>query len=296
MTARRLPRPGDLAELVRAPAALTVPGDALAGAALAGWPYGPRTPLAAAASVSLYWAGMALNDYADREVDAAERPGRPIPSGRVAPGLALGLAAGLTAAGVGLAWLAGGRRAVAVAAPLAAAVWAYDLGAKDTPAGPAVMATCRALDVCLGAGAGRARRAVPAAAAVGAHTLLVTALSRGEVRGAPPALPWATLAATAGVAGASAAAALRPGRPGAARRLAALGALAAYATGFGRAQLAAARDPAAGRVRAAVGAGILGMLPLQAAWVAVGGRLAAALPLAAAVPLARRLFGRVSPT
>ena len=34
-------------------------------------------------------AGMALNDYADREIDAVERPGRPIPSGRVTPEFAL---------------------------------------------------------------------------------------------------------------------------------------------------------------------------------------------------------------
>ena len=75
----------DLAELVRAPAALSVPGDAVAGAAAAGalgrahrraWPR---------ASVCLYWAGMAANDWADRELDAVERPERPIPSGRVSP-------------------------------------------------------------------------------------------------------------------------------------------------------------------------------------------------------------------
>ena len=76
----------------------------------------------------LYWAGMAANDWADRRLDAVERPERPIPSGRVAPAAALGLAAGLTAAGLGLAAAAGrppGRCAVAV--PLAAAIWAYDL-------------------------------------------------------------------------------------------------------------------------------------------------------------------------
>ncbi|WP_234588919.1 UbiA family prenyltransferase, partial [Micromonospora sp. MH99] len=92
----------DVAELVRAPAALSVPGDVVAGAAAAGT-LGPRTPALAGASVLLYWAGMAANDWADRELDAVERPERPIPSGRVTPTAALGLAAGLTAAGVGLA-------------------------------------------------------------------------------------------------------------------------------------------------------------------------------------------------
>ena len=80
----------------------------------------PRAAGLTAASSCLYLAGMALNDYADREVDAVERPGRPIPSGRVTPGFALGLAAGLTAAAAGLAVAADGPRALAVLAPLAA--------------------------------------------------------------------------------------------------------------------------------------------------------------------------------
>ena len=120
-------RLGDLAELVRLPAVLTVPGDTLAGAAAAGWPLGRRTWALPIASACLYWAGMALNDYADRDLDAVERPERPIPSGRVLPRQALALAAGLTAAGVGTAAAAGGRRALRVAVPLAATVWAYDL-------------------------------------------------------------------------------------------------------------------------------------------------------------------------
>ncbi|MFD0476850.1 UbiA family prenyltransferase [Nonomuraea thailandensis] len=140
----------DLLELVRAPAALSVPGDVAAGAA-AGRALGPRTAGLACSSVCLYWAGMAANDWADRHLDAAERPERPIPSGRVSPGTALGMAAGLTAAGLTIAGLTGGRRALAVAAPLAAAIWAYDLAAKNTRAGPLVMAACRGLDVLLGA-------------------------------------------------------------------------------------------------------------------------------------------------
>src|SRR5207247_7043471 len=105
----------------------------------------------------------ALNDYADRELDAVERPERPIPSGRVSPAFALCLASGLTAAGLGLAGFAG-RQALRVAVPLAATVWAYDLVLKPTPAGPVAMAAARTLDVLLGAGGARA--AVPAALTV----------------------------------------------------------------------------------------------------------------------------------
>ena len=49
-----------------------------------------RAPALAAPRCCLYWAGMAANDWADRELDAVERPERPIPSGRVAPRHALG--------------------------------------------------------------------------------------------------------------------------------------------------------------------------------------------------------------
>lgn len=279
-------------QLVRAPAALSVPGDSIAGAAAAGWPFGAVTPALAASSACLYWAGMALNDYADRDVDAVERPDRPIPSGRVSPRFALGLSGALTAAGLGVAGLAGGRRALAVAVPLAGTVWAYDLGLKNTPAGPAGMAAARALDVLLGAGAGRLQAAAPAAAVLGAHTLAVTALSRSEVTGARPRLPRATLGATAMVA-------VGAGLAGRGRRgHRALGAalLAVYATTFGRAQLDAVREPSAARLQRAVGAGIHAMMPLQAALAAGAGAPGAAVPVVAALPLARRLSRKVSPT
>ncbi|MEU4689171.1 SCO3242 family prenyltransferase [Actinoplanes sp. NPDC023714] len=282
------PRRRDLAELVRAPAALSVPGDAIAGAAATGT-LSARTAGLAAASVCLYWAGMAANDWADRDLDAVERPERPIPSGRVTPGQALTVATGLTAAGVGIAALAGGRRAAAVAVPLAGAVWTYDLWAKNTAAGPAVMAACRALDVLLGASAGHLRAALPAAATMAAHTATVTALSRHEVSGGSPRLPTATLAATTALA------ATVPRRP--VSTAATSGALAAwYAAWFGAAQARAAADPSANRIRAAVGAGITGMAPLQGALTARAGHPLAGIAVAAAAPIARLLTRKVPAT
>src|SRR3954470_8900900 len=135
-----MPAASDLAELVRLPAVLSVPGDVLVGAAASGQVGRVgRTAGLVASSSCLYLAGMALNDYADREVDAVERPGRPIPSGRVSPAFALGLASALTA-GAGLrAVAADGPQALAIAAPLAAAVWGYDLVLKQTPAAVAGM-------------------------------------------------------------------------------------------------------------------------------------------------------------
>jgi 4-hydroxybenzoate polyprenyltransferase len=276
----------DLAELVRAPAALSVPGDALAGAAAAGT-LRPRTAGLCAASVCLYWAGMAANDWADRELDATERPERPIPSGRVAPSTAIGVAAGLTGLGLGLAALAGGRRALAVAVPLAGAVWAYDTVAKNTAAGPAVMAACRGLDVLLGASSGRMRRAVVPALTVAAHTYTVTALSRKEVSGTDPRLPVSTLAGTALVAASAAA----PRRGWWHRLLAGW-----YAGAYGAAQVRVVRDPCAATVRAAVGAGITSLPALQGALIARSGAPVTGLAVAAAAPLGRRFAKRLSPT
>jgi 4-hydroxybenzoate polyprenyltransferase len=242
---------------------------------------------------------MAANDWADRELDARERPERPLPSGRVSPAQALAVAVGLTAAGLGLAALAGGRRATAVALPLAGAVWAYDLRAKNTAAGPLGMAACRALDVLLGAVPGRPARALPAALAVAVHTYTVTTLSRREVSGARPGLAAATMAVTAvlsaAVAGARRARESPPG--GRAAGIAVTGALAGgYALRYGRAQARVLRDPAAPRVRAAVGAGITALPALQGALAAREGALWAGVGVAAAAPVAKLLTRKVSAT
>ncbi|OKI46363.1 prenyltransferase [Streptomyces sp. TSRI0281] len=164
------------AELLRVSALFTVPGDALAGAAAAGLRPNRRTALAVGASLCLYEAGMALNDWADREEDAVDRPHRPIPSGRIAPAAALGAAGALTVAGLALAARAG-RPAMLAASGLAATVWAYDLRLKHTKAGPAAMAAARGLDLLLGAtatagapgnAAAPARRTAPAPTAAAA--------------------------------------------------------------------------------------------------------------------------------
>ncbi|MFC7487136.1 SCO3242 family prenyltransferase [Knoellia sp. CPCC 206453] len=307
----------DLAELVRAPAGLTVPGDTLAGAASAGWPAGRRTALLPLASVSLYWAGMALNDWADRDLDALERPERPIPSGRVTPGTALALASGLTATGVGLAARAGGAPAAAVAGVLAGAVWTYDLSAKSGPASTAVMASTRGLDVLLGAAAGglpALRQAIAPAALLAVHTAGVTALSRGEVHGTKPATARGALCATTVVttlipvlASARALAlahSLAEGRAGRGRGSrdgwvatgVAIAAATAYASSVGRAQVAAVTDPGAATTRRATVAGIKGMVPLQSALVASAGEAGAALALGALSWVARSAMRKGSPT
>lgn len=284
-------RPRDLVELVRAPAALTVPGDVLAGAAAAGFPIGHRWVGTAAGSVCLYWAGMALNDYADRELDREERPERPIPSGRITPRMALAVASGLTVAGVAVAGLSGGRPTLKVAMPLAASIWLYDLVLKNTVAGPAGMAAARALNVLMGSGP--RTEALAPALIVGGHVLGVTVLSLGEVHGTRREVPLSCLAGTAVVASAAAAGS-RPRLS--AGWLTSCGFAGIYAATVGGPQSAAVQQPTPGRVRAAVGAGIVGLVPLQAALTARTGAVRAGFLLAAAFPAARWLVKKVSAT
>jgi hypothetical protein len=321
----RLPEPRVVAELVRLPAVLSVPGDTLLGAAAAG---APMTPLAvagrAAASSCLYLGGMALNDYADREVDAAERPHRPIPSGRVDEAFALRLAQALTVGGLALSGLVGGRRTLGVGLALAGTVWAYDLALKDTPAGPVAMAGCRALDVAMGASGGALRHALVPAAAVACHTLTITLVSRHEARGGTPEVARRSLWGTAAVSTLAGAQVLGstgllsrpvPGRgpaaggrglrrgagsgppaPGGVRGWASTavsgGLLAAYAATMGRAAVRATRDPSPARLQQVVGAGVLGFMPLEGALLSGVRRTATGMAVAAGWPLARHLARR----
>jgi len=190
---------------------------------------------------------------------------------------------------------ADGPRALKVLAPLAATVWAYDLALKQTPAAVTGMSACRALDVLMGSGAHGARAALPSAAVVGAHIGVTTTVSRSEVGGATATLPRAALAATAGVAVvAGALAARRSGSP--LRALAAAGLVGAYATVVGRAHADAARDPSPERLQRAVGASVLGLMPLEAGLLAGAGALVPAGGVAALWPLARSLARRRSVT
>ncbi|WP_328897395.1 SCO3242 family prenyltransferase [Streptomyces sp. NBC_00236] len=288
------------AELLRISALFTVPGDALAGAAAVGLRPNRSTALAVGASLCLYEAGMALNDWADRDEDAIDRPHRPIPSGRISPRAALTAAGALTGAGLVLAARAG-RPALAAATGLAATVWAYDLRLKHTPAGPAAMAAARGLDLLLGAAATgaapsarSARAALTAAALLSTHTYAVTAVSRHETQGGSTTAPLAALAAVAGIGGAVVQE--RQGPRNAPGRLLLTGLTGAYLRTAARPLVHAALNPSPPLTQRAVGSGIRAMIPLQAALAARAGAAGSALAVMGLVPLARALSRKVSPT
>lgn len=143
-----------LLQLVRIPTVFTAMADIFLGFLLTHSSFEPIADFALllGTSVCLYWTGMVLNDYFDRDVDARERPGRPIPSGRIPTSLALGLGIGLNAAGLGLAASAGSG-SLLIAGCLTASVWLYDGVLKKTPAAPLLMGSCRFFNVLLGASA-----------------------------------------------------------------------------------------------------------------------------------------------
>src|SRR5215204_6788623 len=290
----KLPKAGDVADLVRLPSVLSVPGDVLLGTTSARGEHPLRIAGLTAASSCLYMAGMALNDYADRDVDAKERPKRPIPSGRLSAQFALRLASGLSAASLGLAYTAGGRRALEVALPLAATVWAYDLALKKTPWGPLSMAACRSLDILMGSLG--SRKSWPAAGVVGGHTFLITVVSRREAQGGTRELALVSLASTAAVTAAAAKLALKGtgskplGRP--VRQAAAALLLGAHAVSMGKAEFKAIREPSAENLQRVVGAGVLGFMPLEAGMLAGAGGIGKAATLAAGWRFARQLSRR----
>jgi 4-hydroxybenzoate polyprenyltransferase len=102
------------------------------------------------ASVAIYAAGIVLNDVFDFEVDLAERPSRPLPSGKVSRRLAAWFGGVALALGPALAVLSGSTSSLVVALALAACVLGYDAGLKRTVLGPEVMGSCRGLNLLLG--------------------------------------------------------------------------------------------------------------------------------------------------
>jgi 4-hydroxybenzoate polyprenyltransferase len=101
-------------------------------------------------SSCLYLAGMVFNDVFDRQVDAEERPKRPIPSGRVSVREAVTLGACLVALGLAHSCAVGIESAI-VAGLLTGCIFLYDGVLKSTWIGPVVMGACRFLNVMLGA-------------------------------------------------------------------------------------------------------------------------------------------------
>jgi 4-hydroxybenzoate polyprenyltransferase len=276
--------------LARLPNVFTSVADVLAGLALA---RGGRIQVSdvalLASSALLYPAGMVLNDFFDRHLDAVERPERPIPSGQVSARGAAIVGFSLLAGGVAMAAYAG-RASLFTAVALAAAIVAYDAFTKATMVGPVFMGLCRLLNVGLGlsVAATDGLRTLPAAAlllpiGLGLFTCLLTLLARDEVSGGSltrvrvvlGTMAALAIAYTVGLAAGSAAGFEPPALI-----------FSAYLLIRGAANFAPVwRSPEAPIVGRSIGGGILLMPVIDAAAVAAAGHpLAAVFVFALGVP------------
>lgn len=198
-------------QLIRLPNVFTAVADVMMGFLLTREGLQPAGlfALLVLASCQLYLAGMVLNDVFDVEVDRVERPGRPIPSGRVSLRTAQFLGWGLLVGGVATGWvvtaLAHDLRAGLVASALAACVVLYDKVLKKTPLAPLFMGACRSLNVLLGmstAAYAWGEREWLIAAAVGVYIVGVTIFARTEARNSSRGrLMLGTVVLLAGIAG-----------------------------------------------------------------------------------------------
>jgi 4-hydroxybenzoate polyprenyltransferase len=151
-TVVRMPRLSTLLRLGRISNLPTVWTNVLAGSVIAGGDRNPgRMALIMLAMTAFYVGGMYLNDFFDRDIDARERPGRPIHAGEIRAGTVSSIGFGLLATGVAL-MIPFGLAATIWGALLAAAIVLYDVWHKGNVLGPIVMGTCRAL-VYIGTGA-----------------------------------------------------------------------------------------------------------------------------------------------
>ena len=160
----------------------TVWSNVIAATAIAGgapW----RLVVIVALAVSLFYvAGMFLNDAFDRDIDARERPERPIPAGLATPTFVF--AAGFALMGAGALMLGSiNRETGAAGIALAVAIVAYDWYHKGNPLGPFLMALCRSLVyVVAGAavGASPSPHLLLAALVIGAYVTGLTFTARLE--------------------------------------------------------------------------------------------------------------------
>jgi len=286
-----------LVRLVRLPSVVTVPGDVLTGAAWGADPTVVGGAARVASSSMAYLAGMAVNDWADRGEDAIERPTRPIPAGEISAETALMVGVGLSLGALALAGVRDhGRSSLGITVPLLLSVWAYDLKAKQTSAGPWTMALARTLDVLVGAGRAE-RSALAPAGVIGAHTLLITLVSREEAEGASRELATGALAGVALTTAAATALVARAGRPGGTvGRALQFGSVAVYASVMTRAGIGALRGGDAASAQRFVGAGVFANMPLQAAMLAARGRAVQAVAVLGSWQFGRRLGRKVAVT
>lgn len=138
-----VPAPLSVLRLVRAGTLFSPAADVVAGLCLAGIGMSTGGARLALAGVCAYAAGMVLNDYADRRVDAELGRNRPLPRGEVLPSFALAMGSALLALSLLLS------PAPAYHCVLGMFVLGYDfLLKRSVLTGAVTMGVLRAMNLC----------------------------------------------------------------------------------------------------------------------------------------------------
>jgi 4-hydroxybenzoate polyprenyltransferase len=210
-------------KLLRLPNVFTAAADVMMGYLITHRTLEPvlHFALLVAASCLLYLSGMVLNDVFDAEVDARDRPQRPIPSGRVSLRAAAACGLALFVSGVLLACLvsivANDWRPGIVATLLAACIVLYDGALKRTFLAPLLMGACRMLNVLLAMSLAIVpwgRMELFIALGIGVYIMGVTIFARTEARPSPRSrLAFGLIVLLAGIALLAGVPALTASRP-----------------------------------------------------------------------------------
>jgi hypothetical protein len=183
VSAVRRPSLSTLLRLGRISNIPTVWTNVLAGSVIAGGDHHPdQIALIIIAMTAFYVGGMYLNDFFDREIDARDRPGRPIDAGEVRAGTVSSIGFGLLATGIAL-MIPFGLAATIWGVLLAGTIVLYDIWHKGNVLSPLVMGACRAL-VYIGTGAALAGSTSTAmiigAVALASHVAGITYAAKQE--------------------------------------------------------------------------------------------------------------------
>lgn len=185
-------------QLTRPANVITAIADIWAGFAIAGawdymatnWIYGDQQfwlnlLWLSLSTIGLYAGGVAFNDIADAELDAIERPERPIPSGRASKSKATIMSLALLIFGV-LAAAQVNFTAALIAAAVALLAVVYDYwGKHQRILGPINMGLCRSGNLLLGISVAPEvlEKIWPIAILPLIYVAAITMISRGEVHG-----------------------------------------------------------------------------------------------------------------
>jgi 4-hydroxybenzoate polyprenyltransferase len=280
-----------LLSLTRPANLVTAIADVLAGMAIAGYfliPNPAPAPVGwlSLATVGLYGGGVVFNDVFDAELDAIERPERPIPSGIISKSTATGLGIFLLIIGIGGSFMVN-QTAGLLSILIAAASLIYDrFGKHHNWLGPVNMGLCRGLNLLLGISI-IPEQVMPwiwLGLVPIVYIAAITMISRGEVHGSSSTTLRVAGLLYALVIGCVAALAQKQHQLGTA-----LPFLILFGYYIFPPLWRAVEEPIGRNIGLAVRAGVLSLIVMNAAWVAAFANFPLALLVFCLLPLSRLL-------